>query len=229
MSQQKNHTLIDSIQTEVAKEASPFLEFLIRNSKKIALSIVLVILIAVGVSGWNMYQANRLTAAREELGLILAGQDAGARLEALKTFAQGVEHAEIKTAAFLALSYEAAEAGNPALASSAWEELVRLVPAGSPMYFTAQMGMADALDKLGKTPEALTLLESLLGDAPAELTLVINIALMDLAEKSGQWDKALQACEAMLNNAPATTDKSYLRQKIAYLQLKKVPAAETNQ
>jgi tetratricopeptide (TPR) repeat protein len=95
------------------------------------------------------------------------------------------------------------------------------------MRFTAQMGMANEWNNLGKTPEALALLESLLGNAPAELTLAINIALMDLAEKSGQWDKAIQACEAMLNNAPATTDKSYLRQKIAYLQLKKIPAAET--
>jgi tetratricopeptide (TPR) repeat protein len=227
MSQQKNRTLIDTIQTEVAKEASPFLEFLIRNSKKITLSIVLVILIAVGVSGWGMYQENKLAEAREELGLILSGQDAGARLEALKTFTQHSELAEIKTAAFLALAHEATEAENHALAYSAWEELVRLVPAGSPMYFTAQMGMANALNNLDRTPEALALLESLLGSAPAELTLVINIALMDLAEKSGQWDKALQACEAMLNNAPPTTDKSYLRQKIAYLQLKKIPAAET--
>ncbi|MDR1243248.1 MAG: tetratricopeptide repeat protein [Deltaproteobacteria bacterium] len=227
MSQQKNRTLIDSIQTETAKEASPFLEFLIRNSKKITLSIVLIILIAVGVSGWSMYQENRLADAREELGLILAGQDAGARLETLNAFVQRVELAEIKTAALLALAYESAEAGNHALASSAWEELSLLVPADSPMRFTAQMGMANELNNLGKTPEALALLESLLGNAPVELTLAINVALMDLAEKSGQWDKAIQACEAMLNNAPATTDKSYLRQKIAYLQLKKIPAAET--
>lgn len=221
MSQQKNANLMDSIQTEVAKEASPFLEFLILNSKKIVILIVLLLLIAVGISGWRMHKENKLTDAREELGLILARSDNSAKLEELKTFAQHVDLEEIKTAALLALSSGAQESRDYALASRALEELTTLLPAGSPMYYTAQLGIASNLNKQNKEAEALSLVESLLQNAPPELTFPINITILDLTEKSGQWDRAIQACEAMLNNASEANDMAYLQQKIAMLQLKK--------
>jgi predicted negative regulator of RcsB-dependent stress response len=221
MSQQKNPTLLDSLQTEVAKEASPFLEFLIRNSRKIAVAAVLVVAVAVGISGWRLHGKNQLAEAREELGLILAKQSVNSSgLEELKTFAGRVEIEEVRTAAFLALASAANGAGDNALAASAWEEVSRLVQAGSPMYYTAQMGLAGTLDNQGRTAEALALLETSLDSAPAELTVAMNVAIADLAEKSGLRDKAVKAYEAMLDSAYADNDKKYLQQKIAYLQAK---------
>jgi predicted negative regulator of RcsB-dependent stress response len=203
----------------VAKEASPFLEFLIRNSKKIAVAVVLLVAIAVGISGWRLYDKNRLEEAREELGLILAKQSVNpSGPEELKTFAGRSGIAEVKTAAFLALASAAGEARDNALAASAWEEVSRLVPEGSPMYHTAQMGLIGALDNQGRTAEALALLETLLADAPAELTVPMNIAVAELAEKSGLPDKAVKAFEAMLNSAYTDDDQKYLQQKIAYLR-----------
>jgi predicted negative regulator of RcsB-dependent stress response len=226
MSQQKiaglkNANLMDSIQTEVAKEASPFLEFLILHSKKIIILTVLVLLIAVGFSAWRMHQENKLGDAREELGLIVARPDSGTKLEELKTFARRIDIAEVKSAALLALSSGAQEKGDYALAVQALEELTPLIPAGSPMYYTTQLGIASNLNKQDKAAEALNLVESLLRNAPPELTFPINITILDLTEKSGQWDRAIQACEAMLNNASETNDMTYLQQRIAGLQLKK--------
>jgi predicted negative regulator of RcsB-dependent stress response len=220
MSQQKNATLLNSLQTEVAKEASPFLEFLIRNSKKIAFAVVLIIAVAVGISGWRLYNGNRLAEAREELGLILAKQSVNSGLEELKAFAGRVDIAEVKTAAFLALASAAAEARDDSLAGSAWEEVARLVPGGSPMYYAAQMGAATALNNQGRPAEALATLETVLSGAPAELTAAMNIAIADLAEKSGLWDRAVRAYEAMLSSAYADNDKQYLQQKIAHLRAK---------
>jgi hypothetical protein len=88
------------------------------------------------------------------------------------------------------------------------------------MYYTAQIGIAGALDGQDKTAEALALLETALADAPPELTAAMNIAISDLAEKSGLWDKAAKACEAMLNGAYSDNDKTYLQQKIAYFRAK---------
>lgn len=218
---QKNATILDSIQSEVSKEASPLLEFLIRNSKKIALLVVLVIVAAAAFGGWTVYSENQVNAAREELGLLVVRPESEAKLAALEKFAADAP-AELKTGAYLALASSAAQAGRHDLAASAWGQIASLT--GSPMHFTAQLGEAASLKDQGKGEQALMLLESMLSGTPAEMSPVLNSAILDLAEDLGQWDRALQACNNILNDESISADKAFWRQRAEYLRLKKQSA-----
>lgn len=215
MSQQKNATIIDSIQSEVAKEASPLMEFLVRNSKRILAVVLLIAVAAAAYGGWTVYHESKLEDAREELGLILLKPESAEKLAALKTFAESAPD-EYKTGAYLAIASSAERAGDYVLAAEAWGEVVKSTDA--PMHFVAQLGLASALKNQGKDEEALRMLEDMLTGAPADMSPVLNSAIIELAEKKGDWNRAVQACEAIINNTDLQIDKTSWRQRAAYLR-----------
>ena len=64
-------SLMGEIQSEVAVEATPLLSFVLRNSRIIVACIVLLVLVIVGVGGWQWHQGRVEREAHLELGRIL--------------------------------------------------------------------------------------------------------------------------------------------------------------
>ena len=217
MSQQKNPNLIDSIQSEVSKEASPLLEFLIRNSKKIALGVALVVIVAVAYGSYTLYADGVVEDAREELGRIVVRPDSPEKIQNLLSFAESAP-GELKIAALMAAASAATAGEDHELAADAWARVAEL--SGEPMYFSAKMGEAGALSRQGKDQEALDLLLSLQPKVPAAMLPVLNGMIIETAEQLGRWDVAMGACEAVIGNDEVNMDKSFWRQRLEYLRLK---------
>ncbi|MDR1124584.1 MAG: tetratricopeptide repeat protein [Deltaproteobacteria bacterium] len=217
MSQKKTASLIDSIQSEVSKEASPFLDFLILNSKKLIAAAVVLAVAAIGYGSWSVYQAEQFGDAREALGMILAQPDSDERFDSLKKFSAAA-HAGVKPAALLALAQGAEDRGDYTLAAASWAEVAALT--GDPMRATARMAEANAMEKQGKKEEALELLNGLTRDMPQEFTPALQSDISELAEELGKLDVAIAACESMLAAAEPNTDKTYWQQRLTYLRAK---------
>ena len=79
-------SLMGEIQSEVAVEATPLLSFVLRNSRIIVASIVLLVLVIVGVGGWQWHQGRVEREAHLELGRILVSTQGPDRIAALETF-----------------------------------------------------------------------------------------------------------------------------------------------
>ena len=210
-------TLMGSIQSEVSKEASPFLEFLIRNSKKLIAAAVVLAVAAIGYGSWSVYQAEQLGDAREALGMILAQPDSDERFEALKKFSADA-HEGVKPAAFMALAQGAEMRGDYALMAESWAQVASLTV--NPMRATARMAEAGALEKQDKKEEALALLNELEKDVPQEFKPALQSRISELAEELGRLDLAIAACESMIAASEANTDKTYWQQRLVYLRAK---------
>lgn len=217
MSQKKPATLIDSIQSEVSKEASPFLEFLIRNSKKLIAAAVVLAVAAIGYGSWNVYQAEHLGDAREALGMILAQPDSDERFESLKKFSADA-HQGVKPAALMALAQGAEARGDHALAAESWDQVAALTD--NPMRSTARLAQAGALEKQGDKEGALAILSGLEKDMPQEFKPALQSRISELAEELGKLDLAIAACESMIAATEANTDKTYWQQRLVYLRAK---------
>ncbi|MDL2307818.1 hypothetical protein LJC48_07370, partial [Desulfovibrio sp. OttesenSCG-928-C06] len=171
--------------------------------------------------GWTVYSEGQLADAREEFGRLAISPESEAKLAALEKFAASAP-SELKTGAYLALASSATQAGRHDLAASAWGQVAST--SGAPMHFTAKLGEAAALKDQGKGEQAMLLLDSMLNSAPADMSPVLNTAILDIAEELGQWDRAMQACNSILNNDAITADKTFWRQRAEYLRLKKLSA-----
>ncbi|MDR2893452.1 MAG: hypothetical protein LBV80_10285 [Deltaproteobacteria bacterium] len=225
MSQQNNPNLINSIQSEVSKEASPLLDFLVKNSKKIALAVLLIAVVAIAYGSYTLYAESALEEARDELGRIVVRPDSAEKIQSLLDFAEPAT-GELKTAALMAAASAATTVGNYELAAKTWNQAAELV--GEPMYFSARMGEASALGRLGREPEALEILLALQGKAAPEQLPVLSGMILEVAEQLGRWDVAMQSCELIIGNDAVTMDKAFWRQRLEYLRLKQAesPAGE---
>lgn len=218
MTQNKEATLLDSIQSEVSREASPMLDFLVRHARKIFVALLALITVIVVFGVWSYLNAGKQREAEEALGRILILPDDPAKLEALTGFAGGAAP-ELKTAALLALAQSATLQQQPEIAAGAWAQISQLADPATRLV--AEVGQAGALSAQGKNAEALSLLESLLPTVPAEAVPVLNAYIVSVAEQLGDWDRAIAACEAIIGQSPNPDAQSVWEQRRAYFISKK--------
>lgn len=121
MTQNKQATLLDSIQSEVSREASPILEFLVNNSRKIFMGLTLFVLLVLGFGIFTYYTVSQQRSAQEALGKILIMPESAAKITQLEAFAASGKP-ELKTAALMALANSASLQNLPDKAAQAWGE-----------------------------------------------------------------------------------------------------------
>ena len=225
MTQQQNTGLVESLQSEVAKEASPLLEFLIRNARKIFLALLGIILVIVALGIWNYYSSSKLNDARDELGMIIVQPKGQAKTAALEAFVAKAPD-ELKPGALLALALSADSDGNYDKAASAWSQFSAL--SEGKITFIAKYGEASALARGGKTSEALKLFESMQGGLSNMEAVSVNLRIVDLAEIDGNIDRAIRACEDIINAEITAESKPFWEQRLNWLKQKKATATGNN-
>ena len=194
--------LVDSLQAEVAAEASPLMLFLIEHARKIALALVLFIL---AIGGYWLYASHKDKVAVEDaqrLGAILIISDPAMRLERLEAFIPSVP-SSVKHEAWFALANAAGQMKDYAKAYKAWETIRGFDPV---LRGTASLGMANALAQQGKHADGLSLLNAALPDLKGPEAINANMRIILLAEVLGDYARAIAACDAILATPEAATD-----------------------
>ena len=211
--------LVDSLQSEVADEASPLMLFLIEHARKIAIALALFVL---GIIGYWVYstQADKAAAVEaQRLGAILIISDPAMRLERLEAFAPNVP-AGLRNEAWLALANAAVQMQDYPKAYTAFERIRGFDPA---LRGTASLGMANALAQQERYADALALLNAALPELQGPKAINANIRIVLLAEVIGDYARAIAACDAILSTPEAAGDISAMNrfgQKRAELQEK---------
>ena len=218
MTQNKETTLLDSIQSEVSREASPMLDFLIRHAKTIFLFLLVFIAAIMAFGVWNYMSGSKQKEAEEALGKILILPETSGKLAALEEYS-GSAAPEFKNAALLAIAKSAALQNQPDKASAAWAELGK--SQNAPLRLVAELARAGSLSSQGKNAEALALLDSLYSSSPADVQPVISTYIVSVAEALGDWDKAIAACDNIIRGVDNPDAKSIWEQRLAYFAAKK--------
>lgn len=218
MTQNKEVTLLDSIQSEVSKEASPMLEFLVNHARKIFIFLAALIVLIIVVGVFNYSAGNKQREAEEALGKILVMPESSSKLAALEEFSLGAPK-DMQTAVFMAIAHSAVLQNNMEKAVEAWGKVA--ASADAPTRFAAGIAQATALAAQDKVEEAIIQLETLLVSAPAEAKSMINAQIVDLAERSGNWDKAIAASDAILTQMGGAQGREVWEQRKAYFISKK--------
>jgi len=207
-------SIMDSIQSEVATEASPMLLFLTRNARIMALALVLCI---AGIIGYWVH-AEMAKSKREEtiaeLGKILILSDAQMRLERLESFAPNAQDS-VKRQTWYSIMHTANELKDYARVYTAWEHIRDF---DDNIRATATVGMADALSSQNKYKEALALLESVTSNLKDASAPPVYMRILALADSLGEYERALGACNALLGKTTNPSDISLWTQKKILLE-----------
>lgn len=185
--------LVDSLQSEVADEASPLLGFLVAHAAKIAAAIILFI---VAIGGYWFYQSHaesNRAAEEAELGKILIISDPSMRMERLEAFVKTAPESVARNVWFAILETASVLEDNDRL-YQAWEVIAGMDAA---IRLPAVLGMANALAAQEKYGEALTLLDNASLSSPGAESAQLNIRIALLAEMQGDLARAMRACEAL--------------------------------
>ena len=209
--------LLESIQSEVSKEASPLLDFLATHARLIFLFLVTLIVLIFAAGIWNYHSSSKTKAQEEALGKILIRPDTPAKLADLEQFAATAEGG-MKDAALLALTHSAVKQGDQERALLGWRRVATMGNAS--LSLIAGLGEAGTLARLGKPAEGIARLEGMIPAATPEERALLSAMMLELAEQDGDWAKAVALCKEMLAQGDARLDKNAWEQRLAYFQSK---------
>lgn len=212
---EKQHSVLENLQAEVAPEASGALQFLTKNAKKIALFLVAAVIVVSASALYSWNAAKNLRAEQSALGRIIVTTTGEARLAALQEM-QKTASSDMQVAVLLEVANNAAALQNHAVAVSAWEEIV----AKSAEKQFARLGYAVALQNAGKAKEAVAVLDSSLASANKLEKPVILRALAEAAVEAGDKEKAVASFEAMKEGLPESS-QAYLAYRILHCKTQK--------
>ena len=207
--------LLGSIQSEVAKEATPLLDFLSRNTGAIIGCFVLFIAVIGGYWLYTSQAQKSLAADQRALGQLLVMADHEARIKALEDYLPKAP-AGLLNQAHLALAESAMNVEDFDRAFTYWGKLRGVT---TEMDNLAVGGMAQVRKAQGKHADAIELYESILPGAKGQHLANINREIVVLAEISGNYPRAIAANEALVANLETSeTDRMIWTQKLHSLR-----------
>ena len=215
-------SVLTTLQSEVASEASPMLQFLVSHARTIVIGILLFI---VAIAGYWVYswQAGKQDAvAARDLGGILILSDAGQRLSKLEAYLPSAPKA-LKGTVLFAMMESAAQLKDYPKLQAVWQAIGDLDPN---LKTTAALGTASALAEQGKYKEAAAALNGLDLGANTIDALLVNTQIAAYAEAASDYDRAIAACDTLLKLPEASQDANLWAQKKAVLEQKKAGAAK---
>lgn len=198
--------LVDSLQAEVAAEASPLMLFLIAHARLIAFLLVVFILAIGGYWLYSSYEEKARLEDARTLGAVLVLADPAVRVERLEAYIPDAP-AGMKREAWYALAAAAAQTGDYVRMYKAWEAIRGFDPT---LRGTAGLGMANALALQEKYAEALNVLEAAVPELQGPEAVNVNMRIALLAEVAGEYARAIAACDAILASPEAAADPRML-------------------
>jgi TolA-binding protein len=194
--------------------------FWLRYRKELAALLIIVLLAAIGVAGWKLYQERRETAAAEAFG-------------AAKTAAEYegvIDHygdTPAAAAAYLLLADEQRKNGKLAEANATLQRFLEKFPRHE-LASTARMSIAGNLEALGKQDEAMAVYQQIVSvnpdsfNAPSAL-----LAQAKILQAEGRSEEARRVCENLITQSQTRFGRSYAAMEATQLlaTLKPPPSA----
>ena len=206
--------LLDNLQSEVAVEAAPLLQFIVRYMGVIVAVLVLLILALAGTAGYNWYKANAREKAQAELQKVLQGAQGPERVAALEAFIPKADDS-IRASALLALANAAIDNKLYDKAAAAYGQVSALDAAG-PVGLTAGLNQGQLLLKAGKAAEALTVLDRLESLFPEDQRALVRQLVVDAAILAGDKQRAATALKALALHASGA-EKAWFTHRLTSL------------
>lgn len=207
----KNQSLLDGIQNEVAPENAPLLEFITRHASFIAGIVLLLLLTLGGWAIWNWYHVGKQKEAREELARINMEMKGADKDQALANLAKNAPDS-VKLFIYMSLGQSAQENNNPVLAADAYAKAAQLDGDG-PLGLTAALGSVGSLLMQAEYVQALTLLQELEKKLPAaNQSTQFKQMLAEAAFKAGKPELARKTYMELANEVK-TPEGAYFRSR----------------
>lgn len=209
---------MESIQSEVATEASPFLAFLFRNAKQIVLFFVLFLFAIAGYWIYSGQQAKSRLASINELGKIIINTNDEERFSLLEKYIDTAPES-VQNEALFSLATTAQQIGNYDVAYATWETLGKKFPE---INVQATFGKVKSLMAQEKKQEALALLNGLVPSLKAGTAEVVSVnsIILSIAEVLKDYDRAIIACEALVSSPNTSEGSMFWQQKLFELKQK---------
>lgn len=207
--QEQPASLMGTLQSEVATEASPLLRFLVNNARAIAILFVLFIGAIIGFWVYSAQADKGHKADVLALGEILVIPDHKDRLTKLESFAASSTGA-VNHSAWLGILSTAMQLKEQDKIYAAWKQIASY---DATVRATAAMGMATALAEQGKYAEAVAELERALPGLNTADAANVNVRIGYLAELAGDYPRVLAAADAIMANPGQFTNVDYWKQK----------------
>ncbi len=191
--------LLNEIQTEVSKEAEPFLQFLTTHALKIMMVLALLVVIVIGYGAYNWHHTSTLEEAQAQLGSIMLEKKGDERLTALEDFLKTAPK-QLEITTLLNIADSSMQDSSYEKAAQAYGRIVALEK-DSALALLSGLNQGQALMLAGKAKEALPILEQLANTVPTEQKLLIQESVVEAALQSNDIAKAKATLEAMANTA----------------------------
>ena len=207
------------MQAEISPEAAPLWNFVSNHAPKVAAGVVSLVVVFLGVAGWQWYAEKTLREAQGQLGRVISIQDASRRAGELEKFIAGAPD-KLVNSATLELATTAMELEDYAKAAASYEKVANAEGGDEPLGFSARMGQAQALMHAGKYAEARTIFESIVLNAPANVKAVLHQMSAEAAESAGDKAGAIASLEKAISSLAPTDQEgaAFFRARIAKLQ-----------
>ncbi len=215
--------LLNEIQTEVSKEAEPFLQFLTTHALKIMGILAFFVLIVAGYGAYNWHQGSTLSAAQAELATLVLEKKGDERLAALEAFMKTAPK-ELQITTLLNMA-------DGAMQDKAYEKAADFYgriadqEKSSAMGILAAFNQGQALMSAGKAQDALPILEKLAEAVPNDQKSIIQQSIVEAALQSKNPAKAKATLEAMAN-AISGSEAELLRHRARNIALSAPAKAE---
>ena len=212
----KSGALLDGIQSEVAPESAPLLNFITRNASRIAGLVLLFLLILGGVAVWNWWHGGKQDEARQELARINSQLKGAERDQALSHLAESAPDS-VKLFIYMSLGQSAQENGNPILAADAYAKAASLDGDGA-LGLTAALGSVGSLLMQAEYPQALALLQELDRKLPeAAKSQQFKQMLAEAAYRAGKIQLACETYEGLAATVK-TPEAAYFKSRAEALR-----------
>ena len=200
--------ILGELQSEVAVEAAPLLQFIARNAAIIMVLIGIFVAVVVGVGVWQWYVSKRDEEAQTNFARLLLQQQGTARVSALENFAATAPDS-VRLAALMELGLAALAEKDSAKAAAAFARVAAL-DKDRPFGIVAALSEAQTLMQAGKAVESLAVLEPLENTVPEYMRVQVRGLIALNAQQAGKMDRALKAYEDLLAGATGN-DADYYR------------------
>ena len=206
--------LLGELQSEVSVEAAPLLRFLAQYAALIMTLLGLFALLVVGVGARQWHVGKRDEEARLELSRLLVQQDNAARAEALERFVERAPDT-VRLAALMEFARAALGAEETEKAAAAYGRVAAQDKNGA-LGAVAALAQAEALERAGKSVDALAVLEGLENIVSETMRPQVRNLLALSAVKAGRIERAVKAYEDLAAGAFGD-DAEFYRSRIQEL------------
>ncbi len=195
MQGKKNKKLLpEKLEKEIASEAYPLVEKFMEHAKEICIVTGVVLLVALGYSGYKFYTKKSIEDAKKQLQKIMVISDIKAKTQALENFLAKAPN-PIKQSLRLDLISLYLTQKQYQKAEHMWQNIRKASGDDEGIKVVSTLGEANALCLENKCDQALSLFKDIKNNKNFEKIICMELA--KIAEKDKKWKDALWAYEKL--------------------------------